>query len=333
MDKSLQSIRQYTERKQLQNDRDIKHAALVDSNLQTQQVIVRVVSDLVDFLDNRISKTEIVNQLEQIGTPDAYAVVEAVNSLHQTLASRNDVDLTEVTNLLGSVLDEARKIPKSVASIDIPEPIDHTEQFKNLETAIKSLEDSVKAQDLHVEAPVVNVPETVVNVEKPDLDPLTSEQEKTRKELVRAFKAIVIPETDLTKLEKESKVHTKLLKEIRDRPVSSGGGGGGRATPYENNQGMPQFVTLEADSSIPVTIKADDSGGSSGTAKPTDAYALSNIDDSTATEYYGYEDKDGNWYIKRFDSNAFTFVKGSSNYSTAWTNRASQSYASYGSTF
>lgn len=67
--------------------------------------------------------------------------------------------------------------------------------------------------------------------------------------------------------------------------------------------------------------------------RPTDAYSLSNIDDSTSTEYYGYEDKDGNWYIKKLVSGAFTFVAGSSNYSTAWTNRASQSYASFASTF
>lgn len=77
----------------------------------------------------------------------------------------------------------------------------------------------------------------------------------------------------------------------------------------------------------------DTGGGSTVYSKPTDAYSLSDIDDSTSTEYYGYEDADGAWYIKKFASNAFTFVKGASGYSTAWTNRASQTYASYGSTF
>lgn len=76
------------------------------------------------------------------------------------------------------------------------------------------------------------------------------------------------------------------------------------------------------------------SGSSSTTySKPTDAYSLSNIDDSTSTEYYGYEAADGSWYIKKLASDAFTFVKGSSDYATAWTNRASQTYASYGATF
>lgn len=331
MDESLENIRSITEKKQLRQERDIKHAALLDSNLQTQQVIVRVVSDLVDFLDNRVSKTEVVNQLENIGTPDAYAVVEAVNSLHQTITSKNEVDLSEITSILQATLDEAKKLPKSVADIDIPEQIDHTDQFKSLEAAIKSLEDSVKAQELNVEAPVVNVPETVVNIDKPDLEPIKAEQEKTRKELVKAFKAIVIPETDLTKLESESKAQTKLLKEIRDRPVSSGGGSGGRATPYQDSAAMPKFVELEPDGSIPVTVQ--NSSGSTVYSKPTDAYALSNIDDSTSTEYYGYEDKDGNWYIKKLASDAFTFVKGASDYATAWSNRASQTYASYSVTF
>lgn len=82
------------------------------------------------------------------------------------------------------------------------------------------------------------------------------------------------------------------------------------------------------------SFRTTGSGSSSGGAKPTDVYALSNIDDSTTTEYYGYEDADGNWYIKKLDtSNAITFAAGTSNYATAWTNRASQTYASYKDTF
>ena len=313
-----------------QNERDIKHAALIDSNTQTQQVIVRVIEQLVDFLDNRISKTEVVNQLEKIGTPDVYAVVQAVESLNQTVENRPTTDLAEVTRVLKDVLAETQKIPKSVDTIDIPKPIDHTRQLESLQKAVEAVEASIKAQDLHVEAPVVNVPEPEVHIEAPDLKPITEEQKKTREDLKKAIRAIVIPETDLTKLEKESKEHTKLLKAIRDKPVPSFSAGGGRATPYQSSDDTPQFVELESDGSIPVTVK---NSSSSSSGKPTDAYALSNIDDTTSTEYYGYEDKDGKWYIKKLASNAFTFSAGSSNYSAAWIDRASQTYASYGSTF
>lgn len=69
--------------------------------------------------------------------------------------------------------------------------------------------------------------------------------------------------------------------------------------------------------------------------KATDAYAISNIEDTGTYKYFGFEDADGAWYIMRktISSSTFEYVKGASNYSTAWTNRASQTYGSYSSTF
>lgn len=66
-----------------------------------------------------------------------------------------------------------------------------------------------------------------------------------------------------------------------------------------------------------------------------DQYKLSNYDTSTTTIYLGYEDKDGNYFIKKIDTTtgAITFTKGTSGYSTAWTNRATESYASFATTF
>ena len=254
MDESLENIRSITEKKQLRQERDIKHAALLDSNLQTQQVIVRVVSDLVDYLDNRVSKTEVVNQLEQIGTPDAYKVVEAVNGLHQTIATQEQVDLSEMTDLLRSVLQEAKQIPKSHNDINIPEPIDHTKQFNSLEAAVKAIDKSIKAQKLVAEAPIVNVPETVVNVEKPDLSPLENELQTSRKEFVKAVKGIVIPETDVKPLEKELKKLNKLFNDFLETVPMGGGGSGGLATPYIKDS-LPYFVNAESDGSLPVTVK------------------------------------------------------------------------------
>jgi len=66
-----------------------------------------------------------------------------------------------------------------------------------------------------------------------------------------------------------------------------------------------------------------------------DQYKMSNYDTSTTTIYVGYEDKAGNYYIKKIDTTtgAVTFTKGTSGYSTAWTNRATESYASFATTF
>lgn len=69
--------------------------------------------------------------------------------------------------------------------------------------------------------------------------------------------------------------------------------------------------------------------------KATDSYALSDFEMDATTSYFGYEDSSGNWYIKEWtrSTDSFQFVKGASGYSTAWTNRASQTYASYEATF
>lgn len=76
-------------------------------------------------------------------------------------------------------------------------------------------------------------------------------------------------------------------------------------------------------------------GGSSSGGKATDAYAISNEEVTGTYEYYGFEDASGNWYILRVTSASgiYQYAAGSSAYSTAWTNRASQSYASYSTTF
>jgi hypothetical protein len=88
-----------------------------------------------------------------------------------------------------------------------------------------------------------------VNVEAPDLQPLQA----SIKDVVGAVKKIVIPEykTDNTEVEKLIKKSNRLLQELIDTPVSGGGGGGGRATPYQDANDIPAFVTL-TNGSIPI---------------------------------------------------------------------------------
>lgn len=60
------------------NLKNIKHAESVDTQLQTQQVIVQCFGELVGYLDQKVSKAEVVNQLTEIGTPDVEFVVKAM---------------------------------------------------------------------------------------------------------------------------------------------------------------------------------------------------------------------------------------------------------------
>jgi len=78
------------------------------------------------------------------------------------------------------------------------------------------------------------------------------------------------------------------------------------------------------------------SSTASGGGKATDAYYYIQKDTEDATyKYYGYMKDDAGWFIKRITiaTNLAEFVKGASGYTTAWTNRASQTYADYAATF
>lgn len=65
---------------------------------------------------------------------------------------------------------------------------------------------------------------------------------------------------------------------------------------------------------------------------PTDGYAIANTDTSSTPYYYGFVNKDGAWYIvKEVGDGSFLYAKGSGSYN--WSNRASESYASFSATF
>jgi hypothetical protein len=63
-------------------------------------------------------------------------------------------------------------------------------------------------------------------------------------------------------------------------------------------------------------------------------YHINDIDDATIPTYFGFEDPNGAWYILRESpANTYRYAAGASNYSTAWTGRAGQTYQLYGDTF
>lgn len=60
--------------------------------------------------------------------------------------------------------------------------------------------------------------------------------------------------------------------------------------------------------------------------KPTDGYSISEIDDSGTDAYYGFVNKDGGWFILKDSNGIYRYAKGSSSFSTNWTDRASLTY-------
>jgi hypothetical protein len=59
---------------------------------------------------------------------------------------------------------------------------------------------------------------------------------------------------------------------------------------------------------------------------PLSAYQVSDKDLGGETEYLGYVDKDGNWFIQQMTTTAHRFIKGTSDYTTSWTGRAGLTY-------
>lgn len=66
---------------------------------------------------------------------------------------------------------------------------------------------------------------------------------------------------------------------------------------------------------------------------PTDGYNITDLDDSSPA-YYGFVNKSGNWFVMKEDSSgAYRYAKGTSGYSSNWTNRASLGYDYFDNVF
>lgn len=64
-------------------------------------------------------------------------------------------------------------------------------------------------------------------------------------------------------------------------------------------------------------------------------YQISDTDSASDPKYYGYLAVDGQWYIMEENTAAGTYryVRGASDYTTAWTGRASLTYGYYNEMF
>lgn len=284
------------------------------SQLELQETIVRVVKSLVDFLDGHTSKTVVVNQLRDVATSqDSKKVVDALDSLHQTLKTHENTDITPLTEVMNKVLSEVASLPKD--RLELPEQkfVDYSEAIADLSIAIKAVEEAVKSQETTVQAPDVKVEAPIVKVDAPDLKPL----EKAFKAAVSGIKIPEVKPTDIKPIVEEQKKQTKLLKEIRDTPSGGGFGGGGSSWVAINDAGVPQPLQLTAENELPVSnasydLQIDDTG--------TYTY-LGNALPGTATS-------SASWRIKRVvnATGVITHADGVSTFSKIWDNRASYTY-------
>lgn len=298
-----------------------RHGELLLDNTKTQEVIVKSIQRLVDFLDHKVSKTEVVNQLREINTPDVKHVVSALDSLHNTIKQHKNTDLAEITGVMRGVLEEVKNIPKDKIEIPKVEQKDYVAQFNELAKTIKAVETAVKAQQLKVEAPIVNVPETIVNVEKPDLKPLETTIGSGSREVVKAVQGIKIPELNTDPIEKLLKKTNKLLEELPDL-MPSGGGGSGSSWVATNASGIPVPIQLTADGKVPVEAGATSTYQSfNDTTTDVNLVYLGKSVAGTATSA-------GAWQIKRYNKSAgtMTFADDITTFTKTWDSRTGYSY-------
>lgn len=316
----LQQIEAQSPEAVAKREQDAKEAQRTQQLNTIQATIIESAKAIINYLDGKVTKTEVINQIQSVRTPDSEKVVTALNSLHDTLKTHENTDLSGVTTVLTQILKEAQAIPKTHKDIRIPEPKDYSKQLDGLTKAIQAVESVVKAQKLVVQPTKVDVAAPNVQVDAPDLKPLQT----SISEVVKAVESIVIPEykTDNKAVEKLIKDSNKLLQELLDKPVSRGGGSGGLATPYTKD-GLPHFVNAESDGSLPVTVKNTSSS----------IVYLTKIDKTTTANVIyigkalpGSTGAQNVWQIKRLDTSTLaldkTWADGNGNFDNVWNNRA-----------
>jgi len=70
-----------------------------------------------------------------------------------------------------------------------------------------------------------------------------------------------------------------------------------------------------------VELQADDQGQLKLASSTHGEYRISDLDTGGSKEYYGYTDKDGNWYILELTAATARYCKGKGDYATHWGKR------------
>ncbi len=242
-------LRQYYDDKANQAKSDKQHADRIAQIGALEDSMFKAFDALIRYMDGKTTKTEVVNQLKSISTPDVDKVVTALSKLDADVLA-NKLDLKPLEAILNGVKREVSLIPKSHATFEQKDSVKVT-NLDEVKFDTSDLEKAIKGLKLD---PKIDVKAPVVNVDKPDLKPL----QDVMLDLLKAVKGQKypefpeIPKTDLSTVEKKLDVSNKHLKEIAEKKFGGGGGGGGNGTPYIDTTGKPMNVILTAEGKIPV---------------------------------------------------------------------------------
>ncbi len=322
----FENLKSINEQKALTQAEANKHTETQLANIELQKTVVKSVKALADHQDNQTIKAIIVNQLREIGTPDALKVAEAVNDMHETLKTRENTDLTDTNEFLSQAVELLKSIPKELPEAPEQKFIDYSEVLSSLLTGIEDVKEAVKAQETTVEAPVVTYEAPDITVEAPDLKPLTKEIKDSFDKSVSKIKIPEVKPTDIKPITDEQKKQTKILKGILEKPVGGGGGGGGSSWVAVNDAGTPVPIQLD-NGAVPIT------GTITAEASTLAEFQFNDSDATTTalTEYFGYTKPDGTWLVKKLTDTTLRYATVTNNgavttYASAWAAIASLTY-------
>jgi hypothetical protein len=273
--------------------------ALIKSMDAVQSAVVKSVTILVTSLLQDTLKTSITNfpeRQDSISTPDALEagneVKQAINEL-KVCVEGIGIDLDPITSRLEALERALSKLPTEYPSFpEMPTEM-AVNNLQSITDKLNELKDAFNSKEyspkIKVDVPKIDAPNVSITVEK-DLKPL-----------LKAVEAIKIPDNDkkLLELKKEMSKVTKAIESIVF-PV-------------------PNFRTkdiVDAIENIQIELAP--------------IYDIRNIEEDVTYKYFGFEERGGtNWRIMRktLATSVFMYATGTTDYATAWTNKASEVYA------
>ena len=252
--------------KQIYKDKEAKivaeerHIGNINAQKVVSDTIIESISSLIKYLEGKVTKTEVQNQIEDFATTeDALKIVSAIILLQKQVRD-SQTDITPLLVGLNAVKEQIKSIPETKFeqkdSMKVTNLSEIKFDTKALEKAIndKNLEVNVEAPIIHTEKVDTKLVEKILS----DIFKAVSKKPEVIKELKVSNLKDIKP-TDTSKIEKELKQSNKHLKELVDKPTG-GSGGGGRVSPYQDSNSIPAFVTLTAEGKVPVEITDELSG-------------------------------------------------------------------------
>ena len=181
-----------------------------------ESAISQSAKTITKYLDGKVTKTELVNQLDSVRTPDVEKVTELLEQIKQSISEQQPTDLAPITDGIQAVISTTKQLADKIPT---NEAKDYTDGLNALLSTAQDIEQTLKDKELSVN----------VAVDAPDLKPLHADNQK----IIKAITDIAMPKFSTAELQDGQKELLDVLKKILAKPV--GGGGGGVQTTLTRN--------------------------------------------------------------------------------------------------